>query len=515
MKGWPMYQELQQLKELGLNKSQVARQLKVDWKTIDHYWEVTPGEFAQMRYSSKRAKKLGQYKDQIVRWLRKYPDISSAQIHDWLKEYYPDYQGKERTLRRLVGKLRIKYGIDKPAKIRQYLAVEELPLGYQAQVDLGFITIESTTGHKVKLCGLGYVLSYSRYKYVEWDNQSLTTARLITMLYRSFEFTGGIPEEIVFDQDKLVAVSENFGDVIYTAEFERFRQQMGFKVYLCRKNDPESKGKIEAVIKYAKNNYAKHRLFDNLTAFNQGCIEWLHRTANSSIHGTTKKIPVQVFGEEQKHLRPIPSIINIAEDIVTRQVRKDNTIWYRSNRYTLPLGSYHPQKEVVIKEEGSTLVISNLETGQELARHQISLDKGKLIKNNNHKRDHLARIAELYKNTRQVLGKGEEASILLDNIRREKPRYVRDQYQFITRAAAGYEQDILSQAIHYCVERRIFSAVEFKTVAEYFASLKNEVPPKAVLDPKAIPSQYLIKTEVRNISEYSAIYGGMNREQNG
>jgi hypothetical protein len=52
-------------------------------------------------------------------------------------------------------------------------------------------------------------------------------------------------------------------------------------------------------------------------------------------------------------------------------------------------------------------------------------------------------------------------------------------------------------------------------VVEYFASLKNEVPPKAVLDPKAIPSQYLIKTEVRNISEYSAIYGGMNCEQNG
>ncbi len=166
---------------------------------------------------------------------------------------------------------------------------------------------------------------------------------------------------------------------------------MGFKVYLCRKNDPESKGKIEAVIKYAKNNYAKHRLFDNLTAFNQGCIEWLHRTANASIHGTTKKVPVQVFGEEQIHLRPMPSIINIAEDIVTRQVRKDNTIWYRSNRYTLPLGSYHPQKEVVIREEGNTLVISDLETGQELARHQISLDKGKLIKNNNHKRDHLAK----------------------------------------------------------------------------------------------------------------------------
>jgi len=29
-----MYQELQQLKEMGLNKSQVQRQLGIDWKTV-------------------------------------------------------------------------------------------------------------------------------------------------------------------------------------------------------------------------------------------------------------------------------------------------------------------------------------------------------------------------------------------------------------------------------------------------------------------------------------------------
>jgi len=59
----------------------------------------------------------------------------------------------------------------------------------------------------------------------------------------------GVPKEIVFAQDRLLTISENFGDVIYTAEFERFRQNMGFRVYLCRKDDPESKSKIEAVIK--------------------------------------------------------------------------------------------------------------------------------------------------------------------------------------------------------------------------------------------------------------------------
>jgi transposase len=446
VKGWPMYQDLQQLKAMGLNKSQVKRRLGIDWKTVDRYWKVTPDEFSEMRRNNQRTKKLEKYEDQIVRWLQEHPDISSAQVHDWLKEHYPDYHGKERTLRRYVASLRIKHGIKKSVKVRQYQATEELPMGYQAQVDLGFINLKNTEGQKVKLTGFGLVLSRSRQKYVEWEDKPLTTARFIHMHYRAFEFMGGVPEEIVYDQDRLLAISENSGDVIFTAEFERFRQQMGFRVYLCRKNDPETKGKIEAVIKYAKNNYARHRIFDNITDFNQGCIEWLARTGNANIHGTTKMVPAEVFKEEQKHLKPIPNIINQPEEIVTRQVRKDNTIWFNGNRYTLPLGSYYPEREVVIKEDQGLLSIFDLNTGEQLAIHRIALEKGKLISNNNHKRDHSAKIAEFFENTLANLGGSETAVAFLKGIRKEKPRYIRDQYDLINRTIANHDAETIFQA---------------------------------------------------------------------
>lgn len=513
MKGWPMYQDLQQLKAMGLNKSQVKRRLGIDWKTVDRYWEVTPDEFSEMMRNNKRTKKLEEYEDQIVRWLQEHPDISSAQVHDWLKEHHPDYQGKERTLRRYVASLRTKHGIRKSVKIRQYQATEELPMGYQAQVDLGFINLMNTEGQKVKLTGFGLVLSRSRQKYVEWDDKPLTTARFIHMHYRAFEFMGGVPEEIVYDQDRLLAISENFGDVIFTAEFEKFRQQMGFRVYLCRKNDPETKGKIEAVIKYSKNNYARHRIFDNITEFNQGCIEWLARTGNANIHGTTKMVPAEVFKEEQKHLKPIPNIINQPEEIVTRQVRKDNTIWFNGNRYTLPLGTYNPEKEVVIKENQGLLRIFDLETGEQLAIHRITLEKGKLISNNNHKRDHSAKIAELFKNTLANLGGSETAGAFLKGIRKEKPRYIRDQYDLINRTIANYDAETISQALSHCVERRIFSAVEFAIALDYVAQTKESKTSGSILDTSAIPPAYRIKTEVRNISEYAAIYGGVSVEQ--
>ena len=60
-----------------------------------------------------------------------------------------------------------------------------------------------------------------------------------------FRYFDGMPDEIVFDQDSIVCVSENSGDIILTYEFEKFRQQCGFKVYMCRAADPESKGKVE------------------------------------------------------------------------------------------------------------------------------------------------------------------------------------------------------------------------------------------------------------------------------
>ena len=94
------------------------------------------------------------------------------------------------------------------------------------------------------------MLSHSRYKWGWWYTVPLTSAQLVAALEECFEYMGGMPAELVFDQDRLVAVDENYGDIVYTKEFEQFRRRMGFSVYLCRAADPPSKGRVEAVVKY-------------------------------------------------------------------------------------------------------------------------------------------------------------------------------------------------------------------------------------------------------------------------
>lgn len=134
---------------------------------------------------------------------------------------------------------------------RDFGAVPELPMGQQMQVDFGEMKVPTTAGSFEKLYFVGFVLSHSRFKYVEWLDRPFRTTDLIHMQENAFRYFGGMTQEIVYDQDHLLAVSENAGDIMMTAEFTKYQQARKFKVYLCRKADPQSKGKIEQVIKSA------------------------------------------------------------------------------------------------------------------------------------------------------------------------------------------------------------------------------------------------------------------------
>lgn len=69
---------------------------------------------------------------------------------------------------------------------------------------------------------------------------------------------GGRPCELVFDQDSIVSVNENYGYIIFTYEFERFKQAENMDVFPCREADPESKGRVESVVKFIKIKPVSH-----------------------------------------------------------------------------------------------------------------------------------------------------------------------------------------------------------------------------------------------------------------
>ena len=130
---------------------------------------------------------------------------------------------------------------------------------------------------------------------MEWQAHPFTTRDAIRCHENAFQFYGGRTEEIVYDQDHLITVSENAGELLLTAEFQSYVNERKFNIHLCRRADPESKGMIENVVKYIKGNFADSRVFNHIEDWNNRARQWLDRTGNHQVHQTTKKRPAEVF----------------------------------------------------------------------------------------------------------------------------------------------------------------------------------------------------------------------------
>jgi len=511
MERWLMYTKIHSMKNQGFSKRQVADKLGINFRTVSKYLEMSPEEFNQS-FNRERRRKLDLYEGVVVDWLKRHPDLSAAQVLDWLKEHY-QVCAAERSVRRFVAGIREKYSIPKTTgSERQYASLEDPPMGQQMQVDLGVAYVFDfySRRHRKVHC-VAFVLSHSRYKWGKWYDKPLTSRQLIQTIDECFESIGGMPKELVFDQDRLLAVDENYGDIIFTHEFEQFRAASGFGVYLCRGADPESKGRVEATVKYFKRNFAKNRQFIDIDMWNESFIEWLERTANAKVHGTTKKIPAEVFEQERLFLKPVPSTekIYFDNDIVSRVVHKNNTIFYQGNRYSLPLGTYRPGRTVNLEIDGETLRIRDDFDHFIIAEHKLSKNKGELVQNRNHKRDTSEKLNTIQEKLLTALNNSEDADIFLQQVRCLKSRYARDQFNLIEKVIQVYSEQAVEKALNFCVTNSLFSAVEFSNACEYF-SARSDKELELIADlPKVTPLKPLTTTKKRDLSEYErAAKGG-------
>ncbi|WP_144941637.1 IS21 family transposase [Paenibacillus sp. 32O-W] len=510
---WHMYFSIHQMKAKGLKISQIARKLKVSRNTVYKYLEMNPDEFKQfMEDLETRKKKLDPYEQRIIQWLKEYPDLSAAQVWDWLKEHHPEIEVGESTVRSYVRMLRKMYGIPKEVQQRQYEAIPDPPMGEQMQVDFGEMKLKNLQGNIVKCWFVTFVLSHSRYKFVHWQDRPFVTKDVIDAHELAFTYYGGMTKEIVYDQDHLLLTSENFGDLILTHEFAAYVHHRGFQVHMCRKQDPESKGRIENVVKYVKQNFARHRVFVSVDKLNEECLAWLDRTGNALIHHTTKKIPAEVFAIEKQSLRPVPEKIKKPSKSITRTVRKDNTIWYEGNRYSVPLGTYDgTSKEVGIRVNGLKLQIYDVDTGETIAEHKLSQLRGQLIQNTNHRRDRQKGIAAYLESVKKQFPDPDLASPYLEEIHRLQPRYTRDQLQLIQKTLDQATEEAVDQALRYCITNRLYRASDFADAVNHY-SKNNEKSASESSNVKQLigsdRSKWKAKPQVRDIEIYQRILGG-------
>ncbi len=325
---------------LKINKSQIARELKKDRRTIDKYLKG---------YKKSKQRTRSSYLDAYYDIIKELLSTSNQQIFYYkstLWQYLTDNHGltcPESSFRRYISKhpefqvyfnQRKKHPISNKTHIRY-----ETEIGKQAQLDWKeSIPFTLKSGETIEVNILVLLLSYSRYRIYQ-VSLSKSQDVLFSLLDQAFEAFGGVPNEIVTDNMKTIMdearTAYKKGKI--NQRFDQFAKDYGFRVKACIAGRPQTKAKVEAPMK----------LLDEIRAYNGTLtyqellelVERINHRVNTRVHKGTGKIPILYYEKEKASLLPLPrDVIRKPYQIFTHTVKvnQSSMITYRSNQYSVP-----------------------------------------------------------------------------------------------------------------------------------------------------------------------------------
>jgi len=209
------------------------------------------------------------------------------------------YGGGIDTLRRFVRTL-------KPAaRARQKMTVRfETPPGKQSQADWAYCgRFADNAGKLVSVYCFVIILSYSRAMYVEFTT-SMKLPILIGCHLRAFDYFGGWTETLIYDNMKQVQIdSETLNPL-----FVDFASHYGITIKTHQPRRPRTKGKVERMVDYIKDNFLNGRSFSGLNDLNTQGLHWLESVAHTRVHATTGEQPAVLLEQERAHLTPLTQV---------------------------------------------------------------------------------------------------------------------------------------------------------------------------------------------------------------
>jgi len=358
MLGVAMYTQVKTLWNLRKNKTEIAKLTGHDWKTVAKVIKAVENGIDKPSYKD-RDSIIEPFRDEVIKLLDR--GLSGIRIHQELKVL--GFKGSYPTVKRYIKKMK---------KISEiFVRINTLP-GEEAQVDFGYVGItRDDSGKNRKTWVFNMRLSYSRYDfYCKVYDQRVET--FIRCHIDAFEFFGGVPEVVKIDNLKAAILKANFYEPIYQDMYRRFADYYGFKPLPCRIYHANDKGKVESGIGYVKGNFFKGRKFDSGTILDAGLAQWNNK-ANTRIHGTTRKVPANVFETEEKpKLGPLPDERFKMSRMGTRRVYHDCHIYVDYNYYSVPYEYVGRVVEINLSDD--LLRISC--DGKDIAIHKRIKDRG-------------------------------------------------------------------------------------------------------------------------------------------
>lgn len=317
------YIVIRTLKKRGVYHKDIAAELGVHPRTVSR--ALRRGS-APQRERKRRASKLDPYKATVDRLLAE--GVWNGVVI--LREIQAQgYEGGHTILRDYIQ--------PKRAQRQSRATVRfETPPGRQLQSDWSEITTE-IAGMETKVCFIVNTLGYSRRFHFWWTDR-MDAEHTYEGLIRSFEYLGGVPEEVLVDNQKTAVLEHRVGAAPqFNPRFIDLAGYYGFRPRACQPYRARTKGKDERMVGYLKQHFfVRYRAFDTFVHLNQLAEQWLRVEADPRVHGTVKEIVAARFEREAPALQPLPNVRYDTAYIERRQVGWDAYIDVRGNRYSVP-----------------------------------------------------------------------------------------------------------------------------------------------------------------------------------
>ena len=291
---------------------------------------------------------------------------TAKRIYDRLV-FEKGFRGAESTIRKLVKTLRAEMDISPQA---------DIPLEYDpgdaGQIDWGEATAY-INGQKTKVqffCGR---LCNSCAIFVQ-AYYSQNTESFLEAQQKMFDFFGGVPLRLIFDNAK-VAVKEGFGKHAKATDgYKAFAAHYAFKTEFCNIASGNEKGLVENLVGFARKNFMvpvpRVKSIDELNAqLLASCTDYMntHKV-------TTKSVSVkEAYEVERYYLHSVPTYSFDTSKTETPSVGDYSTVRFDKNNYSVPVK--YLRKDVTVKGYANTVHIYH--KGVLIATHDRAYGKNK------------------------------------------------------------------------------------------------------------------------------------------
>ena len=302
-----------------------------------------------------------------------------------LEEDRPVHRKQHHTAKRIFERLRDEHGFTgKETIVKDYVRERRLrrremfvPLSHppgHAQADFGEADA-IIAGVKYRAHFFVMTLPHSDACFVA-AYPAATTEAWLDGHNRAFVFFGGVPQSILYDNDKcLVSRILSDGTRQRTRAFSGLQSHYLFEDRYGRPGKGNDKGNVEGVVGYARRNFMTPLpRFASWDAFNGHLEEQCRNRQGNVLRGHRESIGERFVRDREALKRPLPAPFDACDKQGTR-VNSLSLVRYRTNDYSVPVAYGH--QEVWIRGYVHEVVIGC--GAGIIARHPRSYDREDMV----------------------------------------------------------------------------------------------------------------------------------------